>query len=66
MGCPLSKFKRLTVTLHTACSAQSVPNYWMLFYEPFGVKKCYINIYPIIKCYVTTSILMYVHGCNKK
>jgi len=29
----------ITVTLYTVCSAQGVPNYRMLFYEPFGVKN---------------------------
>jgi hypothetical protein len=59
-------YASVTVNLYAARSAQGVPNHGMLFYEPLGVKKCCINIYPIINCYVTTSILMYIYGCNKK
>jgi hypothetical protein len=25
-------------------------------------KKCYINIHPIVNCYIATSILMYIYG----
>jgi hypothetical protein len=28
-------------------------------------KKSHLNIHPIINRYITTSIVMYVHGCNR-
>jgi hypothetical protein len=42
--------------------------YCILLYESFSEKKDadYINIDPVIKCYISTGILMYTHNCNQK
>jgi len=57
-GMQFLAYASVTVTLYTACSAQGIPNYGMLFYEPFGVKKI---LYKHIPNY---QLLCHYKHCN--
>jgi hypothetical protein len=58
------KTSSLSPKVYTGWSMKLVPNFRMLIRVILS-KECYVTVCQIINRYITTIILMYVHGCDR-